>query len=194
MKFMNKSLMVVLMPLLFIACHAQEENDSSGSHSAHSESMANEKDQKLEEKEEFDRQELSMDVKSQLREVYRRNDKLYQLFVEEKYDQVEEQAKKVAEAIDDIENQDVTQLLNFTKKNLRDLEGELDVEVLQEAYSMISTALIHVLKTYDIGPGYNAYYCPMVKKRWVQNSMEVKEIQNPYDKSMRMCGDQETSF
>lgn len=193
MKFMNKSLMVVLMPLFFIACNAQEGEDSSGDHSGHSESMTKEGSQEQME-EEFDRKELSMDVKSQLREVYRRNDKLYQLFVEEKYDQVEEQAKKVAKAIESIEDSDVTQLLNFTKKNLRDLEGELDVDVMQEAYSMISTALIHVLKTYDIGPGYNAYYCPMVKKRWVQNSMEVTEIQNPYDKSMRMCGDQETNF
>lgn len=184
MKLMSKVLALVAFLLLFISCQAQEQKESSDSQSATEKQVS----------EEFDRKKLSMDVKTQLREVYRRNDKLYQLFVDEKYDQVKKQAEEVALAIEKIESEDVTQLLNFTKKNLRDLEGELDLDVLHEAYSMISTALIHVLKTYDVGPGYNAYYCPMVKKRWVQNSMEVSDIQNPYDKSMRMCGDQETSF
>jgi Spy/CpxP family protein refolding chaperone len=189
MKIMHKTLIIALLAFLFISCQAEENKDSVDSHSEHSESMPDET-----EKKEFDRKELSMDVKSQLREVYRRNDKLYDLFVKEKYAQVEKQAKEVAEAIEKIDNKEVTQLLNFTKKNLNDLEGELDVEVLHEAYSMISTALIHVLKTYDIGPGYNAYFCPMVKKHWIQNSMQVTEVQNPYDKSMRKCCDKETKF
>ena len=189
MKFIHKTLILTLLPFLFISCQSEEKKNLADSHSKHSESMSDEA-----EKEEFERKELSMYVKSQLREVYRRNDTLYLFFVNEKYSQVEKQAKAVAEAIEGIDNKEVTQLLNFTKKNLRDLEGELDVEVLHEAYSMISTALIHVLKTYDIGPGYNAYFCPMVKKHWIQNSMQVTEVQNPYDKSMRKCGDKETKF
>lgn len=189
MKMMSQVLMTVSLSILLVSCQAQEHTDSSQGHEGHSESMSQDKME-----EDSARQQLSMDVKSQLREVYRRNDKLYQLFMQERYDQVEGQAKQVARAIEKIENPDVTQLLDFTKKNLRDLDGELEVEVLQEAYSMISTALIHVLKTYDIGPGFNAYYCPMVKKRWVQNSMEVTQVQNPYDKTMRKCGDQETHF
>ncbi|HMV42859.1 MAG TPA: hypothetical protein PK079_23755 [Leptospiraceae bacterium] len=34
--------------------------------------------------------------------------------------------------------------------------------------------------------GANLFYCPMVKKKWIAKG---DEITNPYDKSMRNCGE-----
>lgn len=192
MKSMYRVLLVLSLSFLGLACQSEEQTEPNVEHKEHSKYMK-EADAR-EDDENIQRKELSTQVQGQLRGVYRSNSELYQLFVDENYEEVKKQAEKVAQSIEKIENEDVAQLLDFTKKNLRDLGGDLDVDVLQEAYSMISTALIHVLKTYDIGPGYNAYYCPMVEKRWIQNSLKVTQIQNPYDKSMRQCGDQETSF
>jgi hypothetical protein len=61
-------------------------------------------------------------------------------------------------------------------------------------YHLVSMALIYIVNTYDVGPKYNAYSCPMVKKKWLQNSKKLAKIHNPYAPHMPHCGSQDTNF
>ena len=59
---------------------------------------------------------------------------------------------------------------------------------------MVSSALAHVLSKYDLGSDYNVYYCPMVRKKWIQNSTKHAGVKNPYAPEMPNCGRKESSF
>lgn len=54
-------------------------------------------------------------------------------------------------------------------------------------------ALIHIVNKYDLGSKYNAYSCPMVKKKWLQNSDKMAKVHNPYAAGMPHCGSQDTN-
>jgi hypothetical protein len=45
-----------------------------------------------------------------------------------------------------------------------------------------------------VGEGYNEYTCPMVKKKWVQNSKKRARVHNPYAPEMPHCGGQVTEY
>ena len=61
-------------------------------------------------------------------------------------------------------------------------------------YHLTSMALIHIVNTYDVGNEYNAYSCPMVKKKWLQNSKKMAKVHNPYAPNMPHCGGQDSNF
>ena len=62
-----------------------------------------------------------------------------------------------------------------------------------ENYHIVSSALIFVINKYDLGSEYNAYSCPMVKKKWIQNSKKMTKVHNPYAAGMPHCGSQDSS-
>lgn len=59
-----------------------------------------------------------------------------------------------------------------------------DIAKAQAAFAALSDEMIKLRATVS-GTRPSVYYCPMVKKSWLQPKGEVG---NPYDKSMQMCG------
>lgn len=53
-----------------------------------------------------------------------------------------------------------------------------------ETYSRLSEILEKYIKA-NASSGMNVFYCPMVKKKWIAKGEKVR---NPYDSSMRECG------
>lgn len=53
-----------------------------------------------------------------------------------------------------------------------------------DAFAKLSDALSSIAQ--KEGGEVNAFYCPMVKKKWIAKGTNV---QNPYDKSMKECGE-----
>lgn len=140
------------------------------------------------------RKALNEDEKKQVLAVFEANEKLHQSFFKYDAKKVEEEAKNVAKAIDAIKNDEVKKLLTFSKGKLGEITSGSDRDKNNENYHLFSMAAIHVLKTYDIGKTYNGYGCPMVKKKWVQNSEKVSKVYNPYAPEMPHCGGMETHF
>lgn len=140
------------------------------------------------------RKALNGDEKKQVLAVFEANEKLHQSFFKYDAKKVEEEARNVAKAIDAIKNDEVKKLLTFSKGKLGEITSESDRDKNNENYHLFSMAAIHVLKTYDIGKTYNGYGCPMVKKKWVQNSEKVSKVYNPYAPEMPHCGGMETHF
>jgi hypothetical protein len=55
-------------------------------------------------------------------------------------------------------------------------------------YHFANVFLVQLINTYDFGKKYQAYYCPMVRKKWIQNISKIEKVHNPYDSSMPHCG------
>lgn len=112
-----------------------------------------------------------------------------------KYDakDVESNALKLKNAIDAIEDKEVAKLLKFSKGKLSEIKASNDRETNNKNYHLVSMALIHIVNKYDVGSKYNAYSCPMVKKKWVQNSTKMAKVHNPYAPNMPHCGSKDTS-
>jgi hypothetical protein len=60
-----------------------------------------------------------------------------------------------------------------------------DLEAARTAFAPLSDEMIK-LRSATTGAKPAVYYCPMVKKSWLQPK---GKIGNPYDESMEMCGE-----
>lgn len=140
------------------------------------------------------RKSLAEADKKQVLAVFEANEKLHNSFFKYDAKKIETEAKNVAKAIDSIKNDEVKKLLSFSKGKLGEITASADRKKNNENYHLFSMAAIHILKTYDIGKTYNGYGCPMVKKKWVQNTNKGMKVYNPYDPSMPHCGGMETHF
>ena len=78
--------------------------------------------------------------------------------------------------------------------SLAQIKGSLDGEKNLAFYEKVSDPLVAVVKGYNVGAGHNIFSCPMVKKSWVQNVTQHKEVRNVYATSMLECGTQDTKF
>ncbi len=141
-----------------------------------------------------ERQALDESVKSEIRAVLSANESLHASFFEYDAEKIVKNATKVSEKIDKISDDSIRQLLRFSQQQLGDMSVEDDRDENDQRYHIFSMAMIHLINTYDIGEGFNAYSCPMVKKKWVQNSTAMDRVHNPYDPSMPHCGDKDTKF
>lgn len=55
-------------------------------------------------------------------------------------------------------------------------------------YHYANVYLIQLIEKYDFHKNYQPYYCPMVRKKWIQNISKIEKVHNPYDPSMPHCG------
>lgn len=114
---------------------------------------------------------------------------LHQAFFENDNEKVQNQAKKLASTIDEIKDQKISETLSFTKKKLIEVAGNLDLEANKIAFGTISHGLLIVLEKHAPNKNYQGYYCPMVKKYWIQNISKSKDTMNPYkSETMPGCG------
>ena len=101
---------------------------------------------------------------------------------------------KLQKAIDGIKDKEISKLLSYSKNKLSEIKATIDREVNNKNYNLVSMALIHVVSKYDVGNDYNAYSCPMVKMKWIQNTSKVSEVHNPYAPNMPNCGSQDSNY
>ena len=105
---------------------------------------------------------------------------------------MEENAKKLQNSIGKVKNEEIKKLLSFSQKKLSEIKSDRDRKENNQTYHLVSMALIHIMNKYDVGDKYNAYSCPMVKKKWIQNSKKTSKVHNPYMAGMPHCGSQDS--
>ncbi len=143
----------------------------------------------------FQARELLEDkIKREMITMFEKNETLHQAFFNYNGQNIEEASKGLLEALGKISNKEISKLLKFSSQKLSEINASKSQEENNQNYHLISMALIHLINKYDLGPGYNAYSCPMVKKKWVQNDKKTTEIQNPYHSGMPHCGTKDTRF
>ncbi|MCP4913202.1 MAG: hypothetical protein GY909_08780 [Oligoflexia bacterium] len=130
--------------------------------------------------------------KASVIEVLKLNEDLHAAFFDYKANEVEANSKLVAKSIDKITNADIKKYLKKSKEQLLKIKGSVDRKKNNELYNEASLGLIYVINKYDLGRTYNSYSCPMVKKKWVQNSKKKAKVHNPYAPEMPHCGRQDS--
>ena len=100
-------------------------------------------------------------------------------------------ARKIKQHIDLLSNKKIKKLLRYAVTQLVEIKSSNSRAINNEKMNIYSLALTYIIKKYKITPNYNAFYCPMAQKTWVQQG---KVVQNPFKKSMPACGDQITTF
>lgn len=164
------------------------ESYASGTHGSHDHSkMDHSKKMKS-----GDRKSLTEAAKKSVISALEANEALHGSFFDYDASAVEANAVKLKNAIEAIEDKEVAKLLNFSKGKLTEIKASNDRETNNKNYHLVSMALIHIVNKYDVGSKYNAYSCPMVKKKWVQNSSRMAKVHNPYAPNMPHCGSQDT--
>lgn len=143
-------------------------------------------------KDEKKRLSLSDKVKKEVVNILHSNEKLHNSFFNYDGAKVESAAKEVLTAISHLSDDKIAKLLEFSKTKLGDIRADKSREVNNQHYHLVSMAFIYIVNKYDVGKQYNAYSCPMVKKKWVQNSQIMAKVHNPYAPEMPHCGVQDT--
>ncbi|EQC45407.1 DUF3347 domain-containing protein [Bacteriovorax sp. Seq25_V] len=141
-----------------------------------------------------DRIKLEGKVKDELVKIYEVNEKLYDSFFDYNGKEVSKRALELKDAIEKISDEKIKNLLKFSADKLSTMTADRTEELNQQDYNIVSMALIHVNSKYDFGKKYNAYSCPMVKKKWLQNTEKDSNVKNPYAAMMRGCGSKDSNF
>ena len=140
------------------------------------------------------RKELAFGSKNSVMKTLLANEKLHEAFFSYSGKAVQKAATDLKIAIENIQDKEVLKLLKFSKGKLLEIKESNDRQENNENYHLVSMALIYIVKTYDLGSDYNSYYCPMLKKSWVQNSSKKEKVHNPYAPDMPHCGYQDTQL
>jgi len=133
------------------------------------------------------------DLKSMVN-ILKVNESLHKNFFEYTPELVEEDARRLEKAISKVRNRELKDLLKGSRHELEKIKAKNDRESNNMAYHKVSLCLIKVLQQFDPGKRYNAYSCPMVKKKWVQNSVKKLRVHNPYAPEMPHCGQRDTEY
>ena len=59
---------------------------------------------------------------------------------------------------------------------------------MNEQFHLFTKNLMNLEGEHSFSSEYSVYYCPMVKKNWLQSTAKSDEVRNPYDSSMPKCG------
>lgn len=140
------------------------------------------------------RKTLSESSLKELIAVFEVNEKLHENFFKYNATNVEKLSIELKNAIAKVLDLEIANKLKFTQKKLDEIKASKDREENNQSYHLVSLALIHIMNTYDVGDKYNAFSCPMVKKKWIQNSQKMSKVHNPYAEEMPGCGSQDTKY
>ncbi len=143
-----------------------------------------------------DRKAVSESLKGELIEVLKKNEQLHQAFFdyEEQKSKIPKIANQLRNSIEKISDPEIKNLLNFSQEKLKEMTADSSKSENNQRYHLVSMALIHILDSYNLGSSYNAYSCPMVKKKWIQNSKKMAKVHNPYAPEMPHCGSQDSKY
>lgn len=141
-----------------------------------------------EEKASSNKKTLSNDVKMQLKDVMATYDDLHQAFFKGDKSNMEAEAKKLNQLIKSIKNPEISKLLSYSAKQLENIKASESKDKNNQVLHSVSSALIHVLNTFDTELKHEAYYCPMVKMKWLQSPARSDKVLNPYAPEMPHCG------
>lgn len=122
-------------------------------------------------------------------EVLVKYESLHQSFFENDNAKIKTNAKVLLNEMEAIKDDKIVKTLSYTKKKLNEITMSDDIKANKEAMNTISQGLLVVLEKHAPNKNYARYYCPMVKKYWIQNISKSEKVLNPYaSASMPHCG------
>jgi hypothetical protein len=138
------------------------------------------------------RSKLNSKIQSEVVNVLEANEALHASFFTYSSKDVQKNAELVIKAINKVSKSTISKKMTFAKTKLKEIKSKNMRKINNESYAIASAAFVHIVNTYDVGPKYNSYSCPMVNKKWVQNSKKKLRTHNPYAPEMPHCGQRDT--
>lgn len=168
------------------SCNSEHEGHTEVVKTSETSESAETKDQKT---------ALEKEVEEQALKIFAANFQLHQAFVKDDVELIQQQAVNLREVTTQaIAAQPTLVALAKVDDTLKLMATQKEVEELTTSFGQVNLVLVDYLLAHELSGAYNVYYCPMVDKRWIQDSAQVLEVQNPYALYMLKCGTKETSF
>lgn len=131
-------------------------------------------------------QTVKMSKDDQLKMVLAANDFLFDQLLNKDQAAVEASAKQLIGAI---KKTDVSELKALREaKGLEAISKANTKDANLEAYAKVMPMLVELVKTHKPA-GYGIFYCPMIKKDWVQNVGQHPGVTNVFAQYMLECGE-----
>lgn len=124
---------------------------------------------------------------SPVEDVFGANDKLFNALLGTDQSKVEQAAKELA-AILQKDNSAKLKAVKANIKSLQEMTAKNSKEKNIELYDKVAAPLVTLRREGKVGP-YEIYYCPMVKKYWVQNQKTTPDVRNVFAQYMLECGE-----
>ena len=128
-----------------------------------------------------------MAIAGQVEDAFKANDKLFNALLGADQSQVEKAAQELAGLIE----KDKTPELKGLKEGLKSLKAisksnSKDKNI--ELYQNVAPSFVSLRRTGKV-ENYEIYYCPMIKKHWVQNQKNTPAVRNVFAQYMLECGE-----
>lgn len=116
-------------------------------------------------------------------------EKLHDAFFKNNLKDIQKYSGELAKELKKITGKEIAEKIEYTKKKVASLEKADSIEVAQKDFNVVSQGMLMVLDRFIPNKSYARYYCPMVKKYWIQNISESDKVMNPYAAdTMPHCG------
>ncbi len=136
----------------------------------------------------FAKEAVTEKEKKQMIELLTQNEMLFENYFSYNPEAIDKEAKELLKKFAAIESKKFKADIDRGKKYLEKISKSASREDNNKNYHLTNSFLIKIMNKYDFGPKYQAYYCPMVRKKWIQNVEVKSRVHNPYDPSMPHCG------
>lgn len=119
--------------------------------------------------------------------VLEKNDALFSEFLMASPQALEKRASELHQAIAKAKSQDVKGLL-AAAGNLTKIKNKLSKDDNLALYHEFMKNFAEVIKKSNVSKTHAVFYCPMVKKYWVQNITQNRDVKNVFAQEMLECG------
>lgn len=134
---------------------------------------------------------ISENVKKSLLDVLKLNDILFNDLLKEDQSKVEVSAKALEAQLKKISSSELADLKKKAVSLSKISKSKSKGDNIQ-SYGEYLPTLIEVVKKYAPDSKYQIYYCPMVKKYWVQDERTNSTVKNVFAQDMLECGGKES--
>ncbi len=133
---------------------------------------------------------IQINATEEFNQVLSKYEELHQAFYKNDIKAVNQVSVELSKKISEIKDQVVLKKLKYTQQKLEIMGKEKGLEAAQASMNIVSQGILVVLEKDLPNKDYARYYCPMVKKYWIQNVAKEPKVHNPYaSDSMPHCGE-----
>ncbi len=129
---------------------------------------------------------LSASLESELKSILSANDSLFDSLLGKDQAKVESAAASLSKALTSAKSPELKHLTQGNELGKIKKTNTKDQNL--EVYAKFVSHLVPILKANKI-EGYGIYYCPMIKKEWVQNEKKHSGVKNVFAQEMLECGE-----
>lgn len=123
--------------------------------------------------------------------LLKKNDELFNKLLKGSQDEVANVSKQVATIAKNLKSEELKEL-KLKVSALEKISNKNTKDQNLNAYGEFLPALVEVVKKYRPDANYQIYYCPMIKKNWIQDQRTNSAVRNVFAQDMLECGGKES--